>query len=241
MCCISPQLVSDLYPETINIPSIFITGSGKTIPGLLCSQKLDKGKSTVWILPLRSLHEQYHFRCKQYNISCAGWSPEMSALHAPSAIIVAIDSTHWEVFQDFIRKLHANGRLARIIVDEAHLALEHESFRPVMHQLKWMGSSGMQIILQTATLPPTQEQQLLDIFGITMCHISRTETPRPNISYNVIRAASANLDIAVGEEYKKAIEYSENNRVLIFCRSKSDARNTARLLDIPHCDADMSQ
>jgi superfamily II DNA helicase RecQ len=165
----------------------------------------------------------------------------MSDVHPPQAIIVAIDSTSWEVFQDFMRKLQANNRLARIIVDEAHLALEHESFRPVMGLLKWIGGLGVQIVLQTATLPPTQEQALLNIFGITMCHVSHTETPRPNISYNVVRAAGANLDTAVSEAYQKAIGYSETNRVLIFCRSKADARHTTQMLNIPHCDADMSQ
>jgi superfamily II DNA helicase RecQ len=225
----------------MNIPVIPAIGSGKTMPGLLCSKMFDGARSTVWILPLRSLHEQYHFRCEQYSISCALWSPEMSDAHPPSAVLVAIDSTNWEVFQVFIQKLYTKGRLARIVVDEAHLTLTHADFRPIMGMLKWLGSLGVQIILPSATLPPSLEQDLLDVFGITSCHISRTVTARENISFNVVRSKDTNLDGTISEEYQKAISYSATNRILIFCRSKSDARHTASMLQIPSCDAEMSQ
>ena len=225
----------------MNIPLIPDVGSGKTMPGLLCSKMFDGAKATVWILPLRSLQEQYHFRCNKHSIPCTVWSPSTSDVHPPSAIIVAIDSTNWEVFQVFVQKLYTNGRLARIIVDEAHLTLTHAEFRPIMGMLKWLGGLGVQIVLPTATLPPSLQQDLLDVFGITSCYISRTTTPRRNISYAVIRSKDTNLDRNICEQYQKAIEFSETNRILIFCRSKADTRHTGEILNIPHCDAEMSQ
>jgi superfamily II DNA helicase RecQ len=195
----------------------------------------------VWILPLRSLHEQYHFRCKQYDISCDVWSAEMSDLYPPSAIIVAVESTDWGLFRVFVQKLHVNDRLARIVVDESQLTLMHAGFRPVMGTLKWLGGLGLQIIQLTATLPPSLEQDLFGVFGITSCYISRTATPRSNISYNVVRSEDTNLDGAICEEYKKAITRSATDRLLIFCRSKSDAKHTGEILQIAHCDAEMSQ
>lgn len=165
----------------------------------------------------------------------------MSDVYPPSAVIVAVECTDWEVFRVFVQKLHINDRLARIIVDESQLTLMHVEFRPVMGTLKWLGGLGLQIVQLTATLPPSLEQDLLDVFGITSCYISRTPTPRWNISYNVVRSQDTNLDHTICEEYQKAITGSATDRLLIFCRSKSDAKHTGEKLQIAHCDAEMSQ
>jgi superfamily II DNA helicase RecQ len=169
------------------------------------------------------------------------WLPEMSNVHPPSMIIVGIETTKWEVFQAFIQRLKTNGRLAQTIVDKAKLVLMHKSFRPVMATLKWLGSVGVQIVLPTATMPPSLKQDFLDAFGITTCFISRAKMLRHNISFNVVHSTGVDLDGMVHEEYKKATTYSTGNQVLIFCHSKADARHMAEMLKIPCCNGEMSQ
>ena len=132
----------------------------------------------------------------------------MSDLYPPSVIIVAIESMDWELFRVFVRKLHINDRLAQIVVDKSQLTLIHAEFWPVMGTLKWLGGLGLQIIQLTATLPPSLEQDLFDVFGITSCYILQTAMPRSNISYNVVRSEDTNLDGTICEEYKKAITRS---------------------------------
>jgi superfamily II DNA helicase RecQ len=220
---------------------IILQGSGKTLPGLLSSACLDDGKSTIWVLPLRSLHEQYQLRCIQHGLTCGLWSPTMSATCPPSTILVSVESTQWGVFKEFVKKLLFNDYLARVIVDEAHLALTHAMFREIMKTLQWIGSLDVQIVLLTATLPISLEGDLLDTFGLTTCYTSRAETSRPNIAFNVVRSPSSSLDQTVKDEYGKAFAYSSSNRILVFCLSKREARLTAQQLGIPHCDADHTQ
>jgi hypothetical protein len=231
------------YPKLSSclILTRLLKGSGKTMPGLFCASVLDQGRSTVWILPLRSMHEQYHARCKEYDMRSKTWSPQMTITGVPVHILVSVESTDWQVFRAFLGALHALDGIARIIFDEAHLALTHDSFRPVMDTLKWIGGMGIQVVLPTATLPPSLEQRLIEKTGLTGCYISRSKTPRANISFNVVRSATPNgvLD-AVHAEYQKARRHSATGRILVFCGSKKHARETAEKLAIPSCDSSMT-
>lgn len=212
------------------------------MPGLFCASELDEGRSTVWIMPLRSMHEQYHTRCQKHGMSSGTWSPQMTIAGVSLHVILSVESTEWKECRTFLNSLHAIGRLARIIIDEAHLALTHESFRPVMDTIQWLGGQGVQIVLQTATLPPSLEPRLIEKAGLTGCFVTRSKTARANISYNVLRSSSPDTLLDhVEEEYMKARNYSTTNRILIFCLSKFQARQTAARLGIPHCDAEMTK
>src|SRR5262249_49777310 len=148
-------------------------------------------QSTVWILPLQSMREQYVLRCKQHGLSHGVWSLEMMQGRTPPLhILVSVENADLDSFLRYIMKLVADGRIARIIVDEAHLVLLHELFREVMNTLHWAGAQGVQIVLLSATVPPSLEGELFNKFGVKVYTVCRTRTSRPNLSYNVIRADS---------------------------------------------------
>lgn len=158
----------------------------------------------------------------------------------PLNILLTIDQSEYENFRTFTRKLLTHARLARIIVDEAHLVLTHASFRPIMSILQWIGGLGVQIVLQTATLPPSLVGKLFSTFGITTAVVCRTPTPRPNISFNVVRTKLTIKD-ATCQEFRRVTDLPETQRVLIFCRTRGETDYYASELHIPSCSASMTK
>jgi Helicase conserved C-terminal domain len=189
------------------------------------------------------MHEQYKYLYTKHGLSWEIWSTKTSPHRPPISIIVAVEQTEWEDFRTYVGVLLAGRRVARVIVDEAHLVQTHRSFRPVMETLVWLGKKNVQIVLQTTTWPPALEKALLDDFGIPVesCYIARCNSSRSNISFNVVRSETHDIDAAVKKQYLSAKDYSETNRVLIFCLTKREVQQTARDLNIPYCDASLTQ
>ncbi|KAF5345094.1 hypothetical protein D9756_011153 [Leucocoprinus leucothites] len=158
----------------------------------------------------------------------------MSSTYPPTNIPTTIDQATFDSFKSFTNNLMQKQLLARIIVDESHLVLTHASFRPVMQLLQWLGSYPIQIVLITATLPPSLEHPLLLSFGITSSITLRTTTARPNISFNIIRAVG-NLEDTVVHQFQKALGYSAANKVLLFCLTTREAESYAKRLSVDFC------
>jgi hypothetical protein len=211
-------------------------GSGKTTPALL-NATLDQGKSTVWCLPLKSMHEQYHLRCKSHSMTCETWTRLTSPDHPPSHILVTIELTDSHRFHDFMSRLVAARKVARAVVDEAHFALTHDSFRSIMRTLAWLGSVNCQIVLLSATVGPSLVEALFETFGITHYVVCREKTTRPNISYNVIR--SPNPHQTLDNLVRKCLVRPGCEKAIVYCRSREETESTANRLHLPFCHGSM--
>ena len=66
---------------------------------------------------------------------------------APQLLLVAVESCSWPELQNHVATLIQLGRLARIVVDEAHLLVKQESFRPCMRMLTSFGMLAISIVL----------------------------------------------------------------------------------------------
>src|SRR5258708_20103272 len=106
----------------------------------------DRGASTVMILPLIAMHEEYKLRARKYGVSCRTWSSECDPSASPQLLLVAVESCTWADLQHYISTLVRLGRLARIVVDEAHLLLKHETFRPCMTVLSFLGTHPVSMV-----------------------------------------------------------------------------------------------
>ena len=204
---------------------------------MLCAKYLDGGKSTIWFLPLSSMHEQYEGRFKEQNVTCETWSYETSSESPPLHILATIETTDASIFHNYVVILVTFGRLGRIIMDEAHLALLHDCFRSVMHTLKWLGQQNIQITILSATLPPSLEEDMFKALGITTYKICRTRTARPDISYNVLRAD--NINDRLDQLFHEIMAKSDSGSCLIFCLSRQDAEETGKRLNIRYCHSGM--
>lgn len=186
------------------------------------------------------MHEQYKTRCAEHGMTYEVWSSSTSSSTPPRNILVTIESTDSASFHEYLHILITSGRLARIIVDEAHLAMLHDSFRPIMLTLIWAGKQNVQVVLQSATCPPHLVPELFAKFGISQYTICRGKTCRPNVSYNVIRTKVSDMEDRLDRLHAYALSQSTTNQVLIFCRSKEIAEETAQRLNVPFCHANMS-
>ena len=224
-----------LVEGTSSVLHVSPTGSGKTLPGLLASKYFDGNKSTIWVVPLNSMHEQYQTRCSVYEFSCESWTETTSAQNPPTHIIITIDKTAREDFIAWLNVLVSKNRLARIIIDEAHLVLAHKSFRPIMSQVSWVGATAIPTILLTATLPPAAEETLFKAVGIECPIICRLPTFRANISYSVVQVLEGDIEDQVEKEVKRRVVAGD--RYLVFVQTKEEARKYGERLDIPWCNS----
>jgi superfamily II DNA helicase RecQ len=194
---------------------------------------------------MRSMKEQSLARFQEHKMNHALWPLSGPYSDMPTNILIHIDSVYVnpEQHTSFREKFSAflntfRHRIARFIVDEAHLILTHDPFRQVMGHLQWIGTLGIQIVLMTATLPPSLEESLRKAVGITSWTIIRSPTPRPSISFNVVYVDD--LDTAITERFQDVMS-SPDAKMLIFCDTKASAQATATKLGIPHCDGEMAQ
>jgi superfamily II DNA helicase RecQ len=123
----------------------------------------DGGNSTIIILPLLAMHNEYRNRAEKHRLSCEAWSNNGNP--TAQVILVAVENCTWEKFKVYVSTLICLGRLARITVDKAHLLLKHASFRPCVEMLEYFGRMPISILLMTATCPHHSEKKLFAKLG----------------------------------------------------------------------------
>ena len=193
----------------------------------------DGGASTILILPLAAMHEEYRFRAHQYGLSCKTWTSDCDIATAPQLLLVAVENCSWPDLQAHINTLIRLGRLARIVVDEAHLLVKHESFRPCMGDLSFLGSLAVSIVLMTATCPRSLERMLFEKLGRKIYRVIRRSTDRPEISQEMIpiRGDPNNFEDVVAKNIISVTSLlKDSERALLFCNSRDECDRMARLL-----------
>ena len=181
--------------------------------------------STILVLPLVAMHEEYKLRARQYGITCRTWTSDHDLATAPQLLLVAVENCPWPDLQAHVKTLISLGQLARIVVDEVHLLVKHESFRPCMGMLSFFGSLAISIVLMTATCPRGLEKALFEKLGRKVYRVLRRSTDRPEISQSVvpIHAHEGDFEEAVaGRVASFARLCKDAERVLLFCNSRDE-------------------
>ncbi len=208
-------------------------GSGKTLPIFMSAALYDGGATTVLILPLAAMHDKYKCRARRYGLACQTWTAGCDIATAPQLLLVAVENCPWPELRDHIANLIRLGRLARIVVDEAHLLVKHESFRPCMGMLTFFGTLAVSLVLMTATCPKRLETHLFEKLGRKVYRVVRRSTDRPEISQKMIaiRAYHGEFEQTVAENIKTTITFSnKTERALLFCNSRDESDRMVELL-----------
>jgi hypothetical protein len=193
----------------------------------------DCGASTILILPLAAMHEEYKSRAKQHGLTCKTWTSDCDLATAPQLLLVAVENCPWPVLQASITTLIRLGRLARIVVDEAHLLEKHEPFRPCMAMLSFFGTLAISILLMTATYPHSLEKELFEKLGRKVYQVLRRSTDRPEISQAMIpvQADLCDFEEIVAKNVASATRLLKDaERGLLFCNSRDECDRMAKLL-----------
>ncbi|KAL7752913.1 hypothetical protein RI367_001362 [Sorochytrium milnesiophthora] len=162
------------------------TGGGKTAVALLPAlMEQRQGLVTVVIVPLVALEQEWYGRAEMVN---QGWSTRWPPHpETPSPVfVVSVERAATNLFYTQLQTLASSGRLARIVLDEAHLTVKHASFRQAMRAIQALQNVHVPLLLLTATVAPQDVPGLLDKCGTPDAHVHRViGCTRPNQEFLV--------------------------------------------------------
>lgn len=203
----------------------------------------DSGRTTVLILPLLAMHDEYVLRAKKHGISCETWSCNSRPAAPPQLLLVAVEYGGWKPLAVYLETLIHLGHLTRLVIDEAHQLLKHEEFRECVNLLQHLGQFPIPIVLITATLPSTLEQKLFSKVGRQLYRVLRRSTERPEISHMMVPLNQTTSDIEGTVAYKIK-ELTKNlkgdDRALLFCVSRAESDRMAQKLQWKPYHSDIS-
>ncbi|KAK3059396.1 hypothetical protein LTS18_010971, partial [Coniosporium uncinatum] len=136
---------------------ILPTGGGKSLL-FMAPACLDDPGVTIVVAPFRALVNDMADRVRKRGIDCLEWRP--GEVNAATVVVVSADVAGSWSFLGYASFLAQVGYLRRVIIDECHLTFTASDYRPKLAHLKRLRSLHCQMVLLTATLPPTLEDEL---------------------------------------------------------------------------------
>jgi superfamily II DNA helicase RecQ len=233
------QMVIDGKKDVL---AILPTGGGKSLLFFLPTL-MEPGMTTVVIVPLIAVTDDLRDRCVKAKISCANWDPHSRYDEQCELLFVAVEQAVEPAFLNHLQIMHGMGILKRIVMDEAHVSLTHRDFRPDMEKLVIvMRTVPVPVLLLTATMPPSMEQDLRIALACSVWEVVRAETTRPEIGYEVVEVNEEedNLDVEIAFRIKKEMrkwsrgrngELNGNERGIVYCLQKDWAKDLCKFLN----------
>jgi superfamily II DNA or RNA helicase len=208
------------------------TGSGKSLLFMLPAAGSEDGL-TIVMVPTLSLQEDVKGRCEATGIRCAAWSDGGIGRYSCQIMVVIAEAAVTMAFARFIDVKRASRQLERIVIDECHTVLEStEEWRPEVRRLREMGGKGTQVVLLTATLPPSDESRFFDVIGLERraTTVIRESTRRTNLAYRVLEYERGKLEDALQNLTREKIAADEEGKMVIYCKSIAETKRMAKAL-----------
>jgi superfamily II DNA helicase RecQ len=220
---VQQQAMEAIQAGVSPVVTVMPTGEGKSILFMLPAW-VEPGGTTVVVVPLIALRGDMKRRCDRLGIVCAEWKrtqqPDGAAI-----VLVTPESAVGKEFGTYLNRMRTMRRLDRIVIDECHIILNDGlDFRKYMQQLGQLMTAETQMVLLTATLPPTKEVELRQKMGWTegQMKIFRAPTVRKNIQYQVLDAGrySKQREKEIIEELVMSVlSKSDEGKVVIYCNT----------------------
>lgn len=204
---------------------------------------MEPDMTTVVIVPLIAVMQDLRDRCVKAKISCANWDPHSRYRERCNLLFVAVEHAVQPAFRDHLQVMRGMGILKRIVMDEAHLSLTHRDFRPDMEKLVLtLRATAVQVVLLTATCPPSMELELRCALACAVWEVIRAETMRPEIGYEIVEVDEEEntLDVEIAFRVKAELRkwsrdrngnLNGNERGIIYCLQKEWAEDLCRFLN----------
>jgi len=208
------------------------TGGGKSM-GFMLPAWCSKDGVSVVVVPLIALRQDMMIRCRGMGIPCREWS-RGSIPHAARLIFVTPESAISEDFQTCINRLQATQQLDRIIIDECHVILNNQlDFRRKLQRMGELSRVGVQMVLMTATLSPSQEAELWNRmrWNGDQVQLFRAGTTRKNVAYRVVFIGVARDECnPIVEAIEQKMEQYPEGKIVIYCHSVRKSQDLAEHL-----------
>jgi superfamily II DNA helicase RecQ len=232
------QALTTIMSRTEQVVAILPTGAGKSLLFMLpCT--LPDATTTILIVPLVSLHGDMLRRLREISIDHLEWHPGES--REAALVLVSAEAASSKDFIKYARRLIADQKLDRIVIDECHLTVIAAEYRPSIVEFTAIRSLRTQFVYLTATLPPSMRAEFEERNYLHQPKIIRASSNRPNILYMVRKAESdrGSLLHQAAAEVEDAwmnsglFDYS-HDKIIIYVRTCKDADALAGLL---HCSS----
>ena len=200
------------------------TGGGKSLSFFLPAIAYPH-QTNIVIVPLKALLIDLLKRARDHKINCCEWIPGVR--DTKTLVFVSAENMNNPEFRSFAQKNAEN--IKRIFVDEAHLFITWNNFRPQMNSSIHIAEIPCPLYLLTATLPPTDENILIARFSMEVetTKIIRTGTDRPELIYNIQECMNEKHAQAVLVKKVNGSIRSSFGKAIVFCRSKRDCHEIA--------------
>lgn len=233
------QLILDGKKDVL---AILPTGGGKSLLFFLPTL-MESGMTTVVIVPLIAVMDDLRDRCIKAGISCANWDPAEQSRERCDLLFVAVEHAVQPAFLNHLQVMHGLRILKRIVMDEVHVSLTHRDFRPDMEKLVIvMRTVPVQVVLLTATMPPSMQSDLRIALACAVWEVVRAETTRPEIGYEVMEVddEEIQLNIEIVSRIKKEMrqwsrdkkgELNGKERGIVYCLQTEWAEELCKFIN----------
>ncbi|KAF8585154.1 P-loop containing nucleoside triphosphate hydrolase protein, partial [Ramaria rubella] len=235
------QALQAIRERSENLCVVLPTGMGKSLLWMLPAATFEKSFTSIIVVPFRALLEDFKRNCQINKVVFQEWN---SNNHMPMApvVFVALEHLRDPAFQSFATRLSTLRRLARIVLEEGHVALTSGHFRNTA-SFASLFLLPTQIVLLSATVPPTALPILERILGMQRpFQVIRTSTCRTNIKIrphllnSVKECDKATVDTITAHLPR----FGPDDRFLVFTRTLAKTKKLAKALCVPFYDRDLT-
>ena len=214
------QAIFQIYQRQKDVIVIAATGSGKTMIALLPTLIGGRNELALLFLPLNSLISDYKRKFNKMQIPYDIFTPGQTFIKPQSKfLIVSPDHAQSAKWKQLLVSLTDLYNISRLIFDESHIPITSVDYRKVMHFLNQLRIIPMQMVLITATCPPSSLDFMMTLFGLEKGStvVFRGPTDRPELEY-VRMPAMGNLDKCLPflDQLIQTHALEENDRTMIF-------------------------
>ena len=242
-------LLELMLRRTQNVLAVLGTGLGKTL-AVLMQATLQNDLVTIVVLPMSSLHDDFKRRALELGVSYSRWNTNGKFNPDVNVISVSIEHLGFSAFANyvyffyfqmiscllfyrFISELEHNRRLGPLVFDEIHKLLTDSDYRNAFDNFRVLHMVKGVVFGLTGSLPPSLYPAFCEFTRMTW-RIIRTPSSRKELKYQVVKVSSENeLDTAIITYLNSVVPiYRSNERAMVFCRSRDQARRLATLLNV---------
>ena len=219
---------------TEQVVAILPTGAGKSLLFmLLCT--LPNARITVLVVPLVSLYRDMLRRIKEMSIDHLEW--RLGESREAALVLVSAEAASSKDFIKYARRLIAEQKLNRIVINECHLTVIAAEYRPSIVELTAIRSLRTQFVYLTATLPPSMRAEFEQRNYLHRPTVIRAPSNRPNIFYMVRKIDTHNGSLLKQAAIEAKDAWTESgfidhacDKIILYVRTCKDADDLAELL-----------
>lgn len=206
-----------------DILAIMATGSGKTMLTLI-PIILQPNKTTVVILPLNSLLDDYCRRLDEFSIPYEVFRNQRLQGQA-NLIIVSADKAISSDWKQAISILRNSREIVRYVFDEGHIPLGAQEYRPLLKKVEALREVfPLQLVTLSGSISEAQETVVRHMFCLgSNTLVIRTKTNRPELKFVWLTEVQTSVLTASVQAVLAAHAFPEDDvksRALIFVSSK---------------------